>query len=134
MPSWGSYFCWADLLKRILISLFVWLISHQPAVLFSQNKSATSNQPTVLFSQNKPAPAINHQLNEHAAGIRETMNSAPFRCPKGVRPTTLTRQGAPSELSYHQLMQRFYVVPPHRCFHNGSPITLSIKTAWGGLR
>jgi RNase P subunit RPR2 len=24
--------------------LFVWLISHQPAVLFSQNKSATRNQ------------------------------------------------------------------------------------------
>jgi hypothetical protein len=26
-------------------TLFVWLISHQPAVLFSQNKPATSNQP-----------------------------------------------------------------------------------------
>jgi hypothetical protein len=37
--------------------MFVWLINHQPAVLFSQNKSATSNQPAVLFSQNKPAPA-----------------------------------------------------------------------------
>jgi hypothetical protein len=33
------------------------LRSHQPAVLFSQNKSAISNQPAVLFSQNKPAPA-----------------------------------------------------------------------------
>jgi hypothetical protein len=41
-------------------SLFVWLISHQPPVLFSQNKSAINNQPTVLFSQNKPAPAISH--------------------------------------------------------------------------
>jgi hypothetical protein len=47
-------------------SLFVWLISHQPAVLFSQNKPATSNQPAVLFSQNKPAPAINHQPTEQA--------------------------------------------------------------------
>jgi hypothetical protein len=47
--------------------LFVWLISHQPAVLFSQNKSAISNQPAVLFSQNKPAPAISHQPNEQAA-------------------------------------------------------------------
>jgi hypothetical protein len=28
---------------------FVWLISHQPAVLFSQNKPATSNQPAILF-------------------------------------------------------------------------------------
>jgi hypothetical protein len=37
--------------------LLVWLISHQPAVLFSQNKPATSNHPTVLFSQNKSAPA-----------------------------------------------------------------------------
>jgi hypothetical protein len=49
-------------------SLFVRLISHQPAVLFSQNKSATSNQPAILFSQNKPAPAISHQPNEQAAG------------------------------------------------------------------
>jgi hypothetical protein len=38
-------------------SLFVWLISHQPAVLFSQNKPAISNQPTVLFSQKKSALA-----------------------------------------------------------------------------
>jgi hypothetical protein len=50
-----------------LLTLFAWLISHQPAVLFSQNKPATSNQPTVLFSQNKPAPAISHQPNEQAA-------------------------------------------------------------------
>jgi hypothetical protein len=47
-------------------SLFAWLISHQPAVLFSQNKPATSNQPAVLFSQNKPAPAISHQPTEQA--------------------------------------------------------------------
>jgi hypothetical protein len=51
-------------------SLFAWLISHQPAVLFSQNKPVTSNQPAVLFSQNKPAPAISHQPNEQAAGMR----------------------------------------------------------------
>jgi hypothetical protein len=37
--------------------LFAWLISHQPAVLFTQNKSAISKQPTIFFSQNKPAPA-----------------------------------------------------------------------------
>jgi hypothetical protein len=47
-------------------SLFAWLISHQPAVLFSYNKPATSNQPAVLFSQNKPAPAISHQPTEQA--------------------------------------------------------------------
>jgi hypothetical protein len=45
------------------IALFAWLISHQPAVLFSHNKSATSNQSAVLFSHNKPAPAISHQPN-----------------------------------------------------------------------
>jgi hypothetical protein len=50
-----------------IFALFVWLISHQTAVLFSQNKPATSNQPAVLFSQNKPAPAISHQPNEQAA-------------------------------------------------------------------
>jgi hypothetical protein len=49
-----------------LITLFAWLTSHQPAVLFSHNKTATSNQPTVLFSQNKPAPAISHQPTEQA--------------------------------------------------------------------
>jgi hypothetical protein len=46
--------------------LFVWLISHQPAVLFSQNKPNTSNQLAVLFSQNKSASDISHQPNEQA--------------------------------------------------------------------
>jgi hypothetical protein len=50
----------------LTIALFVWLISHQTTVLFSQNKPATSNQPAVLFSQNKPAPAISHQPTEQA--------------------------------------------------------------------
>jgi hypothetical protein len=52
--------------ESFLLILFAWLISHQPTVLFSQNKPATSNQPTVLFSQNKPAPAISHQPTEQA--------------------------------------------------------------------
>jgi hypothetical protein len=47
-------------------SLLARLISHQPAVLFSQNKSATSNQLVVLFFQNKPAPAISHLPTEQA--------------------------------------------------------------------
>jgi hypothetical protein len=47
--------------------LFAWLINHQPAVLFSHNKPATSNQPAVLFSQKKSAPAISHQPTEQAA-------------------------------------------------------------------
>jgi hypothetical protein len=53
-------------LPPIVPIVFAWLISHQPAVLFSQNKSATSNQPTVFFSQKKSAPTISHQPNEQA--------------------------------------------------------------------
>jgi hypothetical protein len=53
---------------RSIRALFVWLISHEPAVFFSQNKSAISNQPVVLFSHNKPAPTISHQPNEQAVG------------------------------------------------------------------
>jgi hypothetical protein len=60
MGKTKTHACWA---------LFAWLISHQPAVLFSENKSATSNQPTVLFSQNKSAPAISHQPTEQAASL-----------------------------------------------------------------
>jgi hypothetical protein len=55
-----------------------WLISHQPAVLFSHNKPAISNQPAVLFSHNKSAPAISHQPTEQAAGSR--LSSTP-PCP-----------------------------------------------------
>jgi hypothetical protein len=55
--------------KEIQVALFVWLISHQPTVFFSQNKPATSNQPAVLFSQNKSAPAISHQPTEQAASL-----------------------------------------------------------------
>jgi hypothetical protein len=49
-----------------MIALFAWLISHQPALLVSQNKPATSNQPAVLLSQNKPAPTISHQPTKQA--------------------------------------------------------------------
>jgi hypothetical protein len=66
------------------------LISHQPAVLFSHNKSATSNQPTILFSQEKSAPAISHQPNEHAArqtaarrGSRQPLPAMPLGLPPG---------------------------------------------------
>jgi hypothetical protein len=51
-------------LQRLAIyTLFVWLISHQSAVLFSQNKSTISNQPAVFLSQNESAPVISHQPN-----------------------------------------------------------------------
>jgi hypothetical protein len=57
-------------------ALFAWLISHQPTVLFSQNKPATSNQPAVLFSQNKPAQAISHQPNEQASDLYLSLSSS----------------------------------------------------------
>jgi hypothetical protein len=59
--------------SRMPVGLFVWLISHQPAVLFTQNKSAISNQPTVLFSQSKPAPAISHQPTEQALHLDQNI-------------------------------------------------------------
>jgi hypothetical protein len=61
------------MIARTEPSLFAWLISHQPTVLFSHNKSATSNQPAVLFSQNKSASAISHQPNEQAEVERDDM-------------------------------------------------------------
>jgi hypothetical protein len=72
-------------------ALFAWLISHQPAVLFSQNKPATSNQPAVIFSQNKSAPAISHQTNEQAGNSRAAAPINPVRGPVlsgfGLNPT-----------------------------------------------
>jgi hypothetical protein len=49
-----------------IMALFAWLISHQPTVIFSQNKPATGNQAAILFSQNKSALAISHQPNEQS--------------------------------------------------------------------
>jgi hypothetical protein len=60
-------------------TLFAWLISYQPAVIFSHNKSAASNQLTILFSQNKPAPAVSHQPNEQAARALAQSHYAEFR-------------------------------------------------------
>jgi hypothetical protein len=57
-------------------TLFAWLISHQPAALFSHSKPATSHQSAVLFSQNKPAPVINQQPTEQAANHRNDKISA----------------------------------------------------------
>jgi hypothetical protein len=60
------------------IALFVRLISHQPTVLFSQNKPAISNQPAVLFSQHKLAPAISHQPNEQTVYLVLHFNHQPW--------------------------------------------------------
>jgi hypothetical protein len=42
---------------EVSLARFIWVISHRPTTLFSQNKSATSNQLVVFFSQNKLALA-----------------------------------------------------------------------------
>jgi hypothetical protein len=52
--------------------MFALLISHQTAVLFTQNKLATSNLSAVFFSQNKSAPAISHLTNEQTV-VRNRM-------------------------------------------------------------
>jgi hypothetical protein len=72
-------------------ALFARLISHQPAVLFSHNKPATSNQPAVLFSQNKSAPVISHQPTEQAVKLlgrisrkRIRVNKIRKQTPKGI--------------------------------------------------
>jgi hypothetical protein len=73
------YRSWIDLGERDLTTdthLFTWLISPQPSLLFSHNKSASSNQPAVLFSQNKTAPAISHQPNEQAYNDTAKNNKA----------------------------------------------------------
>jgi hypothetical protein len=62
--------------------MFAWLISHQPAVLFSQNKPAINNQTAVPFAFNKPAPAISHQPNEQAAGFVGDSPEGPLEQPE----------------------------------------------------
>jgi hypothetical protein len=73
-----------------ICAIFAWLISHQPAVLFSQNKPATSNQPVVLFSQNKPAPAIS-QPNRLLAACHPPRQAAPL----GIASRLRLRRGTP---------------------------------------
>jgi hypothetical protein len=48
--------------KSSFLALFAWLISHQPAVLFSHNKPTTRNQSAVFFSQNKSASATSQMF------------------------------------------------------------------------
>jgi flagellar basal body-associated protein FliL len=53
------------------VAMFVWLISHQPAVFFSQNKPTSSNQAAVIFSQNKSAPATSQTNGMRYDALRE---------------------------------------------------------------
>jgi hypothetical protein len=59
--SWGETEIWGlqgkEKKNAGMNTVFVWFISHQLAVLFSQNKSDTNNQLAVLLSENKPALA-----------------------------------------------------------------------------
>jgi hypothetical protein len=84
----------------VVDALFVWLISHQPAVLFSQKKLAISNQPTVLFSQNKTAPTISHQPTEQALT---------YACPPPV-----DRRASSEQFARRQIILAFEVGPHAR--------------------
>jgi hypothetical protein len=53
--------------RKQTCSLFVRLISHKPAVLFSQNKSATGNQSAVPFLSEQVSTSHHHQPNGRAA-------------------------------------------------------------------
>jgi 5-methylcytosine-specific restriction endonuclease McrA len=57
----------------VYVLMFAWLISHQPAVLFSQNKPVTNNQPAVLYQP----PTISQQhfslrTNQHQPSAKRT--------------------------------------------------------------
>jgi hypothetical protein len=65
------YFMSATLLpKTVVEALRPVRLTYQPPAssTFLSEQTSTSNQPAVLFSQNKSAPAISHQPNEHAVG------------------------------------------------------------------
>jgi hypothetical protein len=89
--------------RQHMFSLFARLISHQPAVLFSQNKPATSNQPAVLFSQNKPAPAISHQPTEQAGCRRSEPRPRPC---SGVGPDPIYIDAQPTRARLNGVQQR----------------------------
>jgi hypothetical protein len=48
-------------------------LSYQPPASSTFLSQQTSHQPAVLFSQNKLAPAISHQPNEQAVGSTHTI-------------------------------------------------------------
>jgi hypothetical protein len=78
---------------HVVPTLFAWLISHQPAVLFSHNEPATSNQPAVLFSQkNQHQPSATSQPNRPAR---------PFLVGKKIRLSRGHAQAARPTLTQH---------------------------------
>jgi hypothetical protein len=53
-------------------------LAYQPPANSTFISEQTSHQPAVLFSQNKPAPAISHQPNEQAESFFSAEPSADF--------------------------------------------------------
>jgi hypothetical protein len=111
-------------LHALALAIFVWLIRHQPAVFFSQNKSAISNQPAVLFSQNKSASAISHQPNEQAVCCQSRINFVSWGGQSGrstILPAGLPRASA----------RGFAMRPPRRCSEGGL-VPRFYAGRWGG--
>jgi hypothetical protein len=79
-------------------ALFVWLISRQPAVLFSQNKSATSNASSIFLSQQISTSQTNMLLVLPCQPVRDPVpehrRSPPPRG-RGGRHRTLGGSGSP---------------------------------------
>jgi hypothetical protein len=88
---------------------------HQPTILFSHNKPATSNQPSVLFSQNESAPATS-QTNR--LGTTDSP-SATKSTPSEATPTSNSISSFPSTnmnctwlhsyLGFHSIFAILYV-------------------------
>jgi hypothetical protein len=98
--------------------MFVWLISHQPAVLFSQNKPATSNQPTVLFSQKKSAPATNQQYFSLGTNQPPTISQQYFSLRKNQHQPPVTSQtNRPRDSSPHFKTHKRKSLEEAKCCH-----------------
>jgi hypothetical protein len=83
--AWATIGCASSGETRTPHTGFVWLISHHSAVVSSQNKPATSNQPAVLFSQNKSAPATSQTNRLPVGSARSASPSlAPWTCSLAV--------------------------------------------------
>jgi hypothetical protein len=67
-------------------AVFAWIISHQPAVLFSHNKPDTSNQSAVLFFKNKSA------TSQQYSSVRT--NQSPAICWEMRRRVMSAREGS----------------------------------------
>jgi hypothetical protein len=60
-------------------------LAYQPPASSTFLSQQTSHQPAVLFSQNKPAPAISHQPTEQAAGLFIHFHNLIDSCVRSLR-------------------------------------------------